>query len=43
MRRFGVTWVLIDTERGTPRWARGIAPAMRLGSTIVLAARQLTR
>ena len=43
IRRFGVTWVVIDTERGTPRWARGIIPARRFDSTIVLAAGQLTR
>lgn len=43
IRRFGVTWVVIDTERGTPGWARGISPARRFDSTVVLAARQLTR
>jgi hypothetical protein len=43
IRRFGVTWVVVDTERGTPRWARGIAPDRSFDSTIVLAARQLTR
>jgi hypothetical protein len=43
IRRFGVTWVVIDTERGTPRWARGIIPTRRFDSTIVLAASQLTR
>lgn len=43
IRRFGVTWVVIDTERGTPRWARGTIPARRFDSTIVLAAGQLTR
>jgi hypothetical protein len=41
--RFGVTWVVIDTERGTPGWARRISPARRFDSTVVLAARQLTR
>ena len=43
MKRFGVTWVVVDTDRGTPSWARGLAPARRFDSTIVLAARQLTR
>ena len=43
IRRFGVTWIVIDTERGTPRWARDITPERRFDSTIVLAARQLTR
>jgi hypothetical protein len=43
IRRFGVTWVVIDTDRGTPSWARGVAPAQRFDSTIVLAGRQLTR
>ncbi|HEX6681055.1 MAG TPA: hypothetical protein VF063_10445, partial [Gaiellaceae bacterium] len=42
IRRFGVTWVVIDTERGTPRWARGVRPARRFDSTVVLAARQFT-
>jgi len=41
IRRFGVSWVVIDTERGTPGWARGISPARRFDSTVVLAARQL--
>jgi hypothetical protein len=43
IRHFGVTWIVIDTERGTPRWAHGVTPARRFDSTIVLAARQLTR
>jgi hypothetical protein len=43
LRRFDVTWVVVDTERGTPPWARGIASAHRFGSTMVFAARQLTR
>jgi hypothetical protein len=43
IRRFGVTWVVIDTERGTPGWARGISPARRFDSTVVLAARELRR
>jgi hypothetical protein len=41
--RFGVTWIVIDTDRGIPRWADRITPVRRFDSTIVLAARQLTR
>ena len=43
IRRFGVTWVVIDTERGRPGWGRGLTPVRRFGSTLVLSARQLTR
>ena len=43
IRRFGVRWIVVDTERGTPRWSRGISPERRFGSTLVLAGRQLTR
>ena len=39
IRRFGVTWVLIDRRRGLPRWARGARPAARFGTTEIFPAR----
>ena len=41
VRRFGVTWVLVDTERGTPGWMRGAPVAAHFGATEVLSARVL--
>jgi hypothetical protein len=39
IERFGVTWVLIDGERGTPAWARGVPVAARFDDATVLRAR----
>jgi hypothetical protein len=41
IRRFGVTWVLIDGERGVPAWIRGARPVARLGKTEIFSARAL--
>jgi hypothetical protein len=38
IERFGVTWVLIDRERGTPTWARGVPAAARFDDAMVLRA-----
>jgi hypothetical protein len=41
IRRFGVTWVLVDGERGLPRWTRGARPVARFGTTEIFSARAL--
>ena len=38
IRRFGVTWVLIDGERGVPAWIRGARPVARFGKTEIFSA-----
>jgi hypothetical protein len=43
IRHFGVTWIVVDTDRGAPGWVRGLTPVRSFGSTVVLAPRQLTR
>jgi hypothetical protein len=41
LRAEQVTWILIDEDRGTPAWARGIEPAVRFDQTVVLRADRL--
>ncbi len=38
IQRFDVKWVLIDGERGTPTWARGVPAAARFDDAAVLLA-----
>jgi hypothetical protein len=33
-----VRWIVLDTDRGVPAWARNITPAARFGSTTILLA-----
>lgn len=41
LRAEQVAWVLIDEDRGTPTWARGVEPAARFDQTVVLRADRL--
>jgi hypothetical protein len=38
IRRFRITWVLLDRMSADPAWARDVAPAARFGSAVVLRA-----
>jgi len=41
LRAEQVAWVLIDEDRSTPAWARGVEPAARFDQTVILRADQL--
>jgi hypothetical protein len=41
--RFRVSWVLIDSNRGVPRWARSVVPVKSFGAAVVLRAVHIAR
>jgi hypothetical protein len=41
IKRDQVEWVLVDEDRGTPAWARGVPPVVQFGQTVVLDPKQL--
>jgi len=41
--RFDVRWVLIDTNRGVPRWARTVASVKTFGTAVILRASDIDR
>ena len=41
LRAEQVAWVLVDQDRGTPRWLEGVDPAARFGQTVIFRADRL--